>query len=50
MSETVTYLLEVTVTLDKDEVGPNTEKLIRSAIESLDPSIGIFIVEDFQTE
>lgn len=47
------YLLEVSVKVDDDEIEPFTrlvekEKQIRRAIEGLDPSIGIFQVENFQ--
>jgi hypothetical protein len=45
------YSLEVTVEVDNDEVDTaekelRKEKQIREAIEGLDPSIGIFIVEN----
>ena len=48
-----TYLLEVTVTVDADEVDSPDKadakvKQIRQAVESLDPSIGIVIVEGIQ--
>lgn len=46
-------LIEVTAQVDDDEVDTRDkqiakEKQIRRAIEDLDPSIGIFIVESIQ--
>lgn len=49
----IEFLLDVTVMVDADEVETeqqrtDKEKEIRRAIESIDPSIGIFQVENFQ--
>ena len=42
----MTYLLEVTVEIDDDEISLEKVKEIRRAIESLDPSVGVFLVEN----
>jgi hypothetical protein len=49
----IEFLLEVTVQVDEDELNTEEdhvkkERQIRRAIESIDPSIGIFQVENFQ--
>jgi hypothetical protein len=47
------FLLEVTVDVDDDEIDTRDkciakERQIRKAIEGIDPSVGIFLVESIQ--
>ena len=44
----VEYLVEVVVRIDEDEIDDETETKIRRAIESLDPSVGVFEVNSIQ--
>jgi hypothetical protein len=41
-----TWLLEVTATVDDEEATDEKESEIRRALESIDPSIAIIIVEN----
>lgn len=50
-----TYTLEITVDVDDDEVTDrdsemHKRKQIRQAIEGIDPSVGVFTIENFSEE